>query len=823
MKISRLFCQQFLTAAIPAAEELAALLTARGLEVEEITASAIAKGIVLGEIISCAPHPNADKLQLCMVNVGNDAAPVQFVCGAANARSGLRVAVAAAEVASINGKKMQARKIREVLSPGMICSAVELGIGEEQSGILELTSACGAIGDSLDESLLLNDDILEVNITPNRGDCLSHLGIAREVAAAIGCEIKRPQLPAVAVDENIGTVAVTIAESARAVCPYYGCCVIRATDCARPLPWRVKTLIERCGGRCVSTVVDITNYLTLVYGQPLHAFDLDKLQGGIQVRYATAGETFTVLDGSEVNCKTDTLLIADAKQPLALGGVMGGADSGITVETTNILLEAAHFIPTVVAGRTRDFKLSSEAAFRFERGVDDQLPPLALEQASAWVQQLCGGQVGPLSETGNAPAAAAPITLPATKISRVLGLEIAAATAVELLNSIQLNATLLPNTASADHAEHIQVAIPSWRFDLKIAEDIIEEIVRLHGYEQVPETLPVGANLLQRQAVQFNAASAARLFFSTHGFYEIISYAFVAPAWQQALSALSPQALANPMSEEMSVMRTTLWGGLLDKALFNVRRRQERICLFEIGRCFLPALSTAALPQQPRMVGGLIQGLQQPTQWDSTNRMVDFYDAKGVCEQFLAGYEVTFRATVAENQPGLHPGRAADIYIGEKQIGSIGELHPTNPFGQDFKTPPFLFEINLDTLTALAHLRDSRNNREDNRDGKRMTISRFPPLWRDLAFIADSTLPAGDLLTTAKKITADMAEIIEVQLFDFYQGDGVRVEVGKKSCGLRFLLQGQNITLASEEIEKIMAAIVNGIQQHHSVELRVAR
>lgn len=804
MKISRLFCQQFLSAPVPPAEELAALLTARGLEVDSIAPAAAAAGIVAGEITACRPHPNADKLQLCTVDIGGDS-PLELVCGAPNARAGLRVAVAPPG-ATLDGTALRAREIRGVVSAGMICSAAELGIGGDKGGILELSAADGDIGSALDESLLLNDHVLEVNVTPNRGDCLSHLGLAREIAAAAGMEVVPPLLPAAA--DNDEAYPVQIDEEVAALCPYYGCVVVRAADCARPLPQRWRTLIERCGARSVSAVVDITNYIMLAYGQPLHAFDLDKLQGGIRVRAAAAGERLAVLDGSEVTCRADTLLIADGARALALAGVMGGGDSGITAATKNILLEGAHFVPDVVAGRARQFKLHSEAAFRFERGVDSNLPPLALAQAAACIKQVCGGKIGRLvAEAGAAPPPAAPITLPVARIGQVLGIDIAADAAVQSLNSIGLTARLQPQAAEPT----IEAQAPPWRFDIKIAEDLIEEVVRLHGYDNLPETLPAGARALQPPP-RLSLPQAARAFFAAHGFYEIISYAFVAPQWQRALSATAPQPLANPMSEEMSVMRTTLWGGLIDRALFNLRRRQERIFLFEVGRCFLPA-SGGQLPRQPLTAAGIMHGARQPAQWADSGRLADFFDAKGLLEMFLAGAraDIAFAPLAADaaEAVALHPGKAAAIYVGGAEVGAVGELHPSNPLGEDFRAPPILFSLDLEALAACWQCGVVPVP----------ALSRLPLLWRDLALVVDADLPAGELLSAARA-AAPAPPVTEVRLFDFFPGDGKRLPAGKKSCGLRFFMQGGAANLTGAEIEQAVEAVSTALKNRYRVELR---
>ena len=807
MKISRLLCQRFLPQDILPAAELAAALTARGLEVENVTRTARAQNLVAGEITAVSPHPQADKLKLCTVDIGGDA-PLQVVCGAPNARPGLRVAVAVAGRTSLDGKVLQAREIRGVASPGMLCSAAELQLGEERGGVLELTAGEGAAGDALDDTLLLNDDILEVNITPNRGDCLSHLGIAREVAAWQGCGATPPQLP-VHSDDAADTFPMHIDEAARGACPFYGGVVMRDVHCDRPLPWRWRTVLERCGARPVSAVVDITNYLMFLYGQPLHAFDLDKLRDGIRVRFAAEGEPLALLDGTPATCTADTLLIADAAgNPLALGGVMGGAASAIFAQSKNILLEAAHFAPEVVAGRTRQFKINSEAAFRFERGVDAHLPPLALAQAAAHIRQACGGRIGKLiGSCGAPPPPAKSISLPARRIGKVLGVDIPAADAVAGLNALAVPATL----KQAKDGEKIEVQPPSWRFDLTIAEDVMEEIVRLHGYDNLPETLPAETGALRPPAR--TAADAARAFFCARGWMEVITYAFVSPAWEAALSPVPPQPLANPMSEEMCVMRTTLWGGLIDRALYNLRRRQERVWLFETGRCFLPPATSGELPVQPAQVAGIICGQRLPTQWAADTDTADFYDLKGMLEEFLSASNavaaVEFKPADSTRQPALHPGQSAEVFVDGEVAGALGALHPQNQLAQEFKTPPLLFSLSLDALAQV----------QTQQPAAAAHLSRLPPVWRDLALVADAALPVGQLLAAARA-AAPAPPVLEVQLFDFFLGDGKRLPAGKKSCGLRFLLQGRDATLTGEEIEGVMAKVLAALRTQCGVELR---
>ena len=485
MKISRLWCADFLESPPPPAAELAELLTARGLEVGDIRLP-VAVGVVLGEVISCAAHPQADNLSVCRVVVDGDSSPLTIVCGAANVRAGMFAAVAPPG-AELDGRRIERRQIRGVESQGMLCSAAELSLGEDADGILELSA-----GDGEKLAAFLDDAILDVGVTPNRGDCLSHLGIAREISAAAGIPLLPPPSPAEAeADEAETDEAVTVRLDAAEDCPYYGCLLIRGVDCSRPSPWWLRARIERCGGRGIGAAVDATNYIMLAIGQPLHAFDAGKLTGGIIVRRAAAGEGLQLLDGSSVKCGGEDLLIADESGAVALGGVMGGMATSVTADTRDILLEAAFFTPAAVRGRARRFNLSSEAAFRFERGVDSDLPAVALPQAARLIQQLCGGRGGRAVFAGNPPRRP-PVCVSAQKVRRTLGVDISADEAARLLN--QLHLPTLP-TEQKNGEEMLSVETPAWRFDLQSGVDLIEEIARAWGYGRLPETLPRGGRV----------------------------------------------------------------------------------------------------------------------------------------------------------------------------------------------------------------------------------------------------------------------------------------------------------------------------------------
>ncbi len=830
MKISRRRLARFiLQTQTPSAAELAEILTGRGLEVESCAPVATASGIVFAKVRTVAPHPNADKLHLCEVDVGDGTAR-KIVCGADNVRAGMTVALAPPG-ARLGKTKISKRAIRGEESEGMICSEKELGVGEDAAGILSLDDCDGAgavtVGESAEESLALNDDILDIAVTPNRGDCLSHLGIAREVCAHFGSP---PQPPAVEHRADIDeTFPVEI--EAPAACPYYGCVVLRGVaDAAQQSPLWLRSLLERCGMRPVGAVVDVTNYLALAWGQPLHAFDLDKLHSGIRVRFAKDGEKLPLLDGANPALSPDVLLIADGKGGVAIGGVMGGAASAVGARTQNILLEAASFAPETVRGKTRRFQLSSEAAFRFERGVDAALPPRALAEAARLIKEICGGKAGPVHSAGTPPPARGTIAVGGDAMRGVLGMpEISDAAAAKMLNAMGIQ--------SEHSGGELRARPPSWRFDLELPEDIMEEVVRAHGYGKMRESAPLARAVFAPPPPRFCAA-AARRFFAARGFCEIVSYAFVPREWERQFGAGDAVALQNPISEDMAVMRTQLFAGLMAAARFNARRRQERAALFELGRCFraedgdYPAeagdgngndngnddhrvnspgndghrndnLSDGAkvrhlkkLPAQSLRLGGLLWGDSAPTQWQG-NRPGDFFDLRGLLEDFLRGAEAEF-APLPEGEESpkfFHPRRVARILLNGKEAGALGECHPRVAGKWDFRTPPLFFELDFDLLQKTAGMKTVA------------PVSRFPLVWRDLALFAPADFAAGELLARAR--AAAKAPAAAVDLFDSYAGGNI--PQGQKSVALRVMLQGAESNLTEKDInsavEKICAAL----------------
>lgn len=774
---------------MPPVAEVAAILTGRGLEVESVAGFADAAGIVVGKVLSAAAHPNADKLKLCQVDTGGGESQ-SIVCGAPNVAAGMTVAVAAPG-ARIGKMTITARSIRGVESAGMICSAKELGIGEDGGGILPLEDNHKA-GADVGGILALDDAILDVSVTPNRGDCLSHLGIAREVCAHLNKPL--PVCPAAQHEADIDEVFPVRIDAAEA-CPFYGCVILRDVDSTRLSPLWLRSLLERCGMRPINAVVDITNYLALAWGQPAHAFDLDKLDGGIIVRRAIGGESITLLDGIGRQLAADDLLIADNHKPLALGGVMGGLESGVNAATKNILIEAASFAPESVRGKTRRYQLTSEAAFRFERGVDPALPHRALAIAARMIKELCGGKAGRIHSAGESAKPRAPIVVNGDKMRGLLGIPaITDAAAIKMLGAMGIETTI-------NNDGMLAAAPPSWRYDLHIAADIAEEAARAWGYERIAATMPKAAVPLLPPPV--NADSHLRRFFAARGFCEVISYAFVPREWERLFGNGGAVALQNPISEEMAVMRTQLFAGLMAAARFNAGHRQERGALFEIGRCFSRNDDNDGgdgkgddkdkggidkLPKQPQRIGAIIWGDTAPPQWHGSRR-ADIYDLKGIVEDLLPDV-ITDPLAESKTPPCFHPRRAASMVLDGEVIGIIGECHPRLADDWGFRAAPLMFELAADKLRQKPMTKVG-------------AVSRFPLVWRDVAMLAPLDTAVGMLLTKARAMAKP--PITGIALFDCYTGDNI--PAGRKSFAMRITMQGRDKNLTDKDIQKGVAQV----------------
>ncbi|MGZ5127659.1 MAG: phenylalanine--tRNA ligase subunit beta, partial [Burkholderiales bacterium] len=639
-------------------QQLADALTFGGIEVEAVEpAAATFDRVVVGEVLSVEKHPSADRLSVCQVNVG--VAPVTIVCGAPNVRAGMKVPTALIG-AKLPAIEIKAAKVRGVESQGMLCSESELGLSAESSGLMALPNDA-PVGASVRELLDLDDHILTTKPTPNRGDCLSILGIAREVAAISGAPVNAP--PDAAVEAKISDALSVTLEAADA-CPRYCGRIMRGVNASAAVPAWMKRRLERSGLRSISAIVDITNYVMLELGQPLHAFDAAKLEGDIRVRFARSGEQLQLLNGETLALTPDYLVIADERKAVALAGIMGGAQAAVSESTHDIFLESAYFAPDVIAGKFRALGFASDSSFRFERGVDFGATRRAIERATQLVLEICGGRAGPVSETLSSLPERKAVDVRLDRVARVLGIEIDTERASAILRRLGFTFEVRNGVFT--------VTPPTYRFDIAIEEDLIEELARIHGYERIPAATPVAVATMLPAPEATRSRSAIRHTLVQRDYNEVVTYSFIDRHWEEDFCANSnPVALANPIASQMSVMRSSLIPGLVDSIAFNMRRKQSRVRLFEIGRCFMKAAGGEYA--QPVRVGAAASGAAVPEQWGVPARRLDFYDVKADVEALFAPRALRFEAA---SHPALHPGKSARIGLGPRAVGWIGELHP---------------------------------------------------------------------------------------------------------------------------------------------------
>lgn len=783
MKISLQWLREWVD--VPwAAPELGARLTMAGFELESLSKAAPAfSGVVVGEIVAAERHPQADKLQVCRVAVAGGE-PLQIVCGAPNARAGLKTALARVGAKLPGGLDIKAAKLRGVESFGMLCSAKELGLAETSDGIVELPADLVA-GTDLRAALELDDDIIELAITPNRGDAMSVLGIAREVAALTATPLRGPSLaPVAAAHEQRHAVHL----DAPVACPRFVGRVITGVDNTRPSPWWLRERLRRAGQRSISPVVDVTNLVMLELGQPMHAYDRALLQGDIHVRLAAAGEHCTLLDGRDVALEDDVLVIADSAGAVGMAGVMGGQRTAVSAGTRDVFLEVAWFAPGAIAGRGRRHGLTTDASQRFERGVDPAHQVRAMERATALLLEIAGGAAGPLvvAERANALPAAREVGLRRSQIGRFLGIELPDARVRSLLQALGMQV--------ADTADGWRVTAPSHRFDIAIERDLIEELARLVGYEQIPE---VDASTAQRfQPLPVAVAREQRVLdlLAARGYQEAITFAFVDPALQaQLLPGLPGIALANPIASDLAVMRVSLWPGLLRVVIENQRRQQERIRLFEHGVVFL---GEQGRDERDRLAG-VVSGPRSSEQWERKRTVgdeaVDFHDVRADLEALFAvvGDAARLKLEAVTDTPAcLHPGRAAQIVVDGHAAGWVGELHPEQVRALDLTYAPVLFE--LDWQVALRVQPSAYR-----------AVSRQPQVRRDLAVVVDESVPFSAI---HERVTLSGSSLLrELRLFDVYRGPGV--EIGTKSIAIGLIFQDDSRTLTVEDADRLVAAI----------------
>jgi len=789
----REFCNPSITT-----QALADTLTMAGLEVEELQPVAPPfTGIVVGEIKEAVQHPDADRLRICQVDVGQGAL-LNIVCGAPNARVGIKIpcATVGAELPpGEDGKpfKIKVGKLRGVESQGMLCSAKELQIADDHGGLLELP-ADAPLGQNIREYLNLDDTLMTLKLTPNLAHCLSVYGIAREVSALTGAPLKAPTFPSIAAT-NQDTLAVKI--SAPDLCGRLSGRVVRGVNTQAQTPaWMVNRL-ARCGQRSVSPLVDISNYVMFELGRPSHIFDLDKIQGGLDVRWGKAGEQLKLLNGNTVTVDDKVGVIADAHQVESLAGIMGGDATAVSDTTQNIYIEAAFWWPSAIAGRSRRFNFSTDAGHRFERGVDPELTVEHIERITQLVIDICGTPnttVGPIDDQRVNMPVAKPVTLRVARAEKVIGMPLTQQRVADALRSLGLSVTEGEGT--------VTVQPPSFRFDLQIEEDLIEEVARMVGYNNLPTTpplAPITASVCQEAQ---RSPHALRHHLAALGYQETINYSFVDERWEHELAGnVNPIKLLNPIASQMSVMRSTLLGSLLNVVKFNVDRKASRVRVFELGRVFHKDASvqntdtTVQGFDQSMHVAGMAFGSAAPLQWGTKEQAADFFDVKADVQALLVPAVPQFEAA---EHPAMHPGRCAKVLVNGQAVGHVGELHPRWRQGWDLAQAPVMFELSLD---AVLH-----------RDVPKSTgVAKFPNVERDIAVIVKDSVTHAQLMT-AIHAAKTQGLLRNAVLFDIYrpktESVAMAMAMDEKSLAVRLTLNSDEATLNEAQIDGVVQAVV---------------
>lgn len=791
MKFSEQWLRSWVNPAV-SRDELVARLSMVGLEVDAVTPVAgLFSGVVVGEILSAEQHPDADKLRVCQVS--NGSASFQVVCGASNARAGIKIPFAMIGAELPGDFKIKQAKLRGVESQGMLCSASELQISEDNSGLMEL-AADAPVGQDIRVYLGLDDASIEIGLTPNRGDCLSLAGLAREVGAIYGASVAPVSVAPVAVAHNEVRPVEVLASKA---CPRYLGRVVRNVDLSKPTPlWMVERL-RRSDIRSIDAAVDITNYVMLELGQPMHAFDLAEINGGIRVRMAEEGEKLVLLDGQEVSLRADTLVIADHDRALAIAGVMGGEHSGVSSKTTDLFLESAFFDTIAVAGKARSYGLHTDSSHRFERGVDSQLARNAMERATALLLDIVGGEAGPIIDVTSAADLpnVAPITLRAERITQMLGMDMDDVEVERLLTALGLGVT-------AQGAGQWQVSVPSHRFDISLEVDLIEELGRLYGYNRLPVRYPQARLAPQAKAEAAVELPALRRLLVARGYQEAITYSFIDPKLFELFSpGVQPLLLANPISADMAAMRSSLWPGLVKALQHNLNRQQARVRLFESGLRFVGQLE--GLKQEP-MLAGVVCGTRLPEGWAHARDSVDFYDVKADVDALLgsAGAGGSF-AFVPGEHAALHPGQTARIEREGRVVGFFGAIHPELAKALGLDQPVFMFELVLSEITQGLM-------------PKFQELSKFPEVRRDLALLVDRDVPAQDLLSAIRSAAGEW--LTDLKLFDVYHGKGI--DPHRKSLAVGLTWQHPSRTLNDDEVSTTTQNILTSLEQRFNATLR---
>jgi len=773
-------------------EALVHQLTMAGLEVDSVAPAAGAfTQVVIGEILTAEPHPEADRLRVCTVGAGAHGV-LQIVCGAPNARPGIRVPLALVGAELPGDFKIRPAKLRGVESFGMLCSAKELGIDEDASGLMELPFDA-PVGEDIRVFLGLEDTLIEVDLTPNRADCLSVEGIAREVSLLNGLEWTPVNTPEVAVSTStVRRVELTDPLD----CPRYLGQMIEGVDRNAPTPLWMRERLRRSGIRSLDILVDVTNYVLIELGQPLHAFDAACLKGVIQPRLARAGESLELLNGQTIPLDPETLVIADESGPLALAGIMGGKASAVSAETRDIFLECAFFTPDRIMGKARRYGLSTDSSHRFERGVSFELQTRALARAASLILELAGGKAGPVVEVTSASdlPKRLPVILKSDRLSRILGLQLPDARVEQILRGLGM----IPKVVEGGW----EVVPSAARFDIAIEADLIEEVGRVYGYDDLPRRNPLVPAALQPRSEKLLDLDRVKDVLVDRGYQEAITYSFIGSELQQLIDpGVEALALKNPLSAELAVMRTSLWPGLLDAAIKNNNRQQNRVRLFESGLRFLPSAEGL---QQIKGIAWLAMGPVAPEQWGQKARSIDFFDVKADVEALIALTGKSAELAFAPIQvSALHPGQTAEIRLGGVAIGCMGLLHPQLEKTLGFEQRVFLVAMDLDLLL-------------DRNLPRFRSLSKFPSVRRDIALHVAEDVPVGQLLATARRHAGDFLQ--DIVLFDVYRGPGL--DAGRKSIALGLIWQNEAETLVDEQIEGWISAVIESLARDCDARLR---
>ncbi len=770
-------------------------ITMAGLEVDGVDpVAAEFSGVVVGEVVECGQHPDADKLRVTKINVGEEEL-IDIVCGAPNCRLGLKVAVAMVGAVLPGDFKIKKAKLRGQPSFGMLCSYGELGIDIESDGIIELPTDA-PIGKDVREYLDLNDAVIDVDLTANRADCLGMAGLAREVGVLNREAVTEPTWEAVAstIDDK---VAINVIDAQ--ACPRYLGRVVKNVNLAAATPLWMQEKLRRSGIRSIDPIVDITNYVLIEYGQPMHAFDLATLAGAIQVRLSDGVEKLTLLDGNEVTVPSDTLVIADDSGSIALAGVFGGEKTGVTTKTQDILLECAFFAPLAIMGKSRRLGLHTDASHRFERGVDPELQHKVMDRATRLVLDICGGEAGPVEEAVTEAHLPKPVelTLRRSKLDKILGHHIPDTDVTEILERLGFNVTA--------NAETWDVVTATYRFDMAIEEDLIEEVARIYGYNNIPNIAPVASLTMSDHKEADISLRKVRNVLVARGFQEAVTYSFVDPKQQNLVHPDAPaMILPNPISVEMSAMRLSMFTGLLTSVGYNQSRQQGRVRLFETGLRFVPDAEADSGVRQEAMIGAVISGVQNDEHWSMDSKTVDFFDLKGDLESIIgltvSTSEFTFRSAT---HSALHPGQCAEILRNNQVIGIIGAVHPSleKPFGLNGKT--IIFELELDALLHASL-------------PLAQTVSKFPANRRDIAVVVEEEVSATNVMNLIRKVGEN--QLVGLNLFDVYRGKGV--EAGKKSLAIALTLQDITRTLEEKDITETVDSVVSALKTEFNASLR---